>query len=152
MKKPLTRVQAEALYDTDFFEWTEITAEGLREGRFSQIDLEHVAEEIADMGKRDRRELRSRAIVLIQHLIKWHFQPERRDNSTCVGTIREQRKQLRLLLEDSPSLGGVIEHELPLLYMEAADEASQAMGSGVALPSECPFTVSQILSRDWLPE
>jgi len=70
MKKPITREEAEtSLYDSDFYEWTQEVAVHLRQGRLPQADLEHIAEEISDMGKRDRRELRSRMIVLVTHLM-----------------------------------------------------------------------------------
>lgn len=71
MNKPQVREESQSLYDVDFFEWTQTVAENLRHGRVSPTDLEYIAEEIADMGKRDRREMRSRAIVLIAHLLKW---------------------------------------------------------------------------------
>jgi len=60
-----------ALYETDFFEWTQRTAEQLRRRRFDETDIEHAAEEIEDMGKRDLRELNSRMEVLMAHVLKW---------------------------------------------------------------------------------
>src|ERR1039458_125592 len=68
-------------YDTDFFRWTQETAELLRQGRFEETDKENLAEEVADMGKRDRRELQSRMIVLLMHLMKWAAQPQFRGAS-----------------------------------------------------------------------
>src|SRR5262245_15447550 len=47
-------------YEQDFYAWTQRTAELLRAGRFEEADIEHVAEEIEDMGRRDVRELNSR--------------------------------------------------------------------------------------------
>ena len=82
MNKPQIREEPESLYDVDFFEWTQTVAEDLRRGRVSPTDLEYIAEEIADMGKRDRREVRSRARVLIMQLLKWAYQPGRREGST----------------------------------------------------------------------
>lgn len=68
--KPLIHPAAK-LYDEDFALWTAETARLLREGRFKEIDVEHVAEEIEDMGNRDHRELFSRLTLIIQHLLKW---------------------------------------------------------------------------------
>ncbi|MBI3698676.1 MAG: DUF29 family protein, partial [Acidobacteria bacterium] len=68
-------VKAKDLYDLDFFEWTARNAELLREGRFTEADMEHIAEELEDMGKRDRRELESRLELLLEHLLKWQMQP-----------------------------------------------------------------------------
>jgi|MudIll2142460700_1097286.scaffolds.fasta_scaffold98266_2 hypothetical protein len=48
------------LYDEDFLAWTEQTAALLRRSRFAAIDIDHLAEEVEDMGKRDLREANSR--------------------------------------------------------------------------------------------
>jgi hypothetical protein len=151
MNQPQLRDEPGSLYDVDFFEWTQAVAEDLRRGRVSPTDLAYIAEEIADMGKRDRREVQSRAVVLIMHLLKWAFQPERRAGSTWVRTIHEQRRKLRLNLNDSPSLRRVVRDELPVLYRDAVEAAMDEMGAGVKLPPDCPFTPEQILG-DWLPE
>src|ERR1700679_916982 len=91
------------LYDRDFYRWTVQNAELLRAGRASEADLEHIAEEIEDIGKRERRELISRLSVLIGHLLKWQAQPEHRSTS-WIATIAVQRKDLTKLLREMPSL------------------------------------------------
>ena len=150
MKKPL---QPESGYDTDFFQWTQTTADLLRRRRFDEIDAEHAAEEIEDMGKRDRREVRSRLIVLLMHLLKWQQQPAKRARSTWRATIGEQRTQLRLVVSDSPSLGRIAEQELPLIYPTAVKQAAAQTRLPVeAFPAECPFSVDQVLNEDFLPE
>src|SRR5271170_2694515 len=108
-------VNPDAGYDADFFQWTQSTAEMIRQGRLAEVDLEHVAEEIEDMGKRDRREVRSRLIVLVMHLLKWELQPDLRAASWR-STIVEQRTQIELILEDSPSLRRVPVEELSATY------------------------------------
>jgi Domain of unknown function DUF29 len=100
MKKPPPRQEVEtSLYDSDFYQWTQTVGENLRQCPPPKADLEHVAEEIADMGKRDRREIRFRMIVLLMHLMKWAAQPEMRDKSSWRSTINEQRDQVEALLE-----------------------------------------------------
>ena len=79
-----------SLYDEDFAVWTAETARLLRAGRFDEVDIEHVAEEIEDMGKRDKRELHSRLTVLILHLLKWKWQPEKK-SASWGSTIVTQR-------------------------------------------------------------
>lgn len=69
------------LYDRDFFKWTRCNAALLRAGRFDQADIEHIAEEIEDMGKSERRGLESRLEVLLPHLLKWQVQPNQRSAS-----------------------------------------------------------------------
>src|SRR5437588_12681668 len=96
--KTLKPVRAK-LYDEDFAVWTSETARLLRAGRFDEVDIEHVAEEIEDMGKRDKRELRSRLTVLIVHLLKRKWQPEKRTRG-WQSTLLTQREELDGLLED----------------------------------------------------
>jgi len=149
----LSNVSADAGYDADFFQWTQTTAEMIRQGRLAEVDLEHVAEEIEDMGKRDRREARSRFSVLIMHLLKWQLQPERRERSTWRATIKEQRKQLRLVLADSPSLGRIPREELPALFRSAVEDAVEETGlSADHFPSSCPYSAEQILASNFFPE
>lgn len=78
-------------YDADVVAWANEQARLIRAGRLDQLDLEHIAEEIEDVGKSEQRELASRMAVLIAHLIKWQYQPERPSNSWR-RTIKEQRK------------------------------------------------------------
>ena len=92
-----------SIYNTDFYAWTLHTAKLLRQGKFKEIDVEHIAEEIHSIGGRERRELSNRLALLIMHLLKWQFQSVNGDNSWKY-TIKEQRIQIKELLEDSPSL------------------------------------------------
>jgi hypothetical protein len=86
-------MKAANLYDRDFAEWAARNAALLRQRRFDEADVEHVAEEIQDMGKRDRREVSNRLKVLIVQLLKWAAQPARRDGSTWSATIDERRSE-----------------------------------------------------------
>src|SRR4051794_13133925 len=134
------------LYDKDFAEWTRHNAELLRAGRASEADLEHIAEEIEDMGKRERRSLHNRCVRLIEHLLKWEQQPERR-GANWTRTIILQRRSIRRLLDENPSFRA----GLPEVVAGAYDDAA-AVRAGVtnrpraALPDACPYTVEQLLS------
>ena len=97
----LSMAVAKDLYDRDFVEWTVRNAELLRAGRLEEADIEHIAEEIEDMGKRQRHELRSRLRILLIHLLKWQAQPERRGPSwiATIGAQRAEIPKLRRLVE-----------------------------------------------------
>ena len=71
----------DSLYERDFYAWTQDQAEKLRGRAHNDIDWENVAEEIESVGRSQKKEIRSRLAVLMQHLLKWHFQPERRSHS-----------------------------------------------------------------------
>jgi hypothetical protein len=155
--KFMAREDMVALYAQDFFEWTARNAELLRQGRVEEADLEHVAEEIEDLGKRYRHEIKSRLVVLVVHLLKWKLQPERRyspsGSSSWLRTIIEQRGQLADLLEEAPSLKRYAEEALNDAHRRAVKEASAETGIPVArFPAECPFRFDQVLEDEFLPE
>src|ERR1051325_1074039 len=91
------------LYETDFAQWALRNAELLRSGRVSEADLEHIAEEIEDLGKSKRHAIESRFMRLFEHLLKWHYQPERR-GASWRRSIAVQRVGIRRLLKENPSL------------------------------------------------
>jgi hypothetical protein len=147
------QLQHPAGYDTDFYEWCLETAALIREGRLKEVDLEHVAEEIEDMGKRDKREVQSRLTVLIMHLLKWHLQPNHKNKGSWQRTIREQRSQLELVLNDSPSLLRITAEELPRIYPRAVRRALAETGLDENhFAKTCPFTAEQILDEDFFPQ
>jgi len=149
---PVAPANAKALYDLDFFEWTARNAELLRAGRLDQADLEHIAEEIEDMGRSERHELRSRLRVLLSHLLKWKFQPDRRGRS-WVATIRVQRDDLVDLLGEMPSLTPYLREQLPDVYPVAVEGAIEETNlADATFPPACPFSLDQILDPDFFPE
>jgi hypothetical protein len=139
------------LYEIDFYEWTVRNASLLRAGRASEADLAHIAEEIEDMGKRERRELLHRLSILMAHLLKWKVQPDRRSRSGEL-TIRVQRKDLAKLLSENPSLQPYLDNNLPEAYEHAAVDAMTETGRPESdFPGTCPFTLDVLLDTNFLP-
>jgi hypothetical protein len=137
------------LYDEDFVLWTEQHATLLRRraaGELvneAELDWQNIAEEIEAVGGNTRRELRNRLARLLQHLLKWHYQPELRSRSWR-STIWTQRKEIEELLEDNPSLRA----RLPALFLAAyqrARVAAQDETGLLDLPEASPFTAEQAL-------
>jgi hypothetical protein len=144
--------QDATLYEADFFEWTQRTADQLRRRRFDETDIEHAAEEIEDMGKRDLRELNSRMEVLVAHLLKWKLQPRKRSNSWR-ATIVAQRREIAAVLKDSPSLRPRLVSARKSNYAGAIDRAAAETGiAAKALPPSCPFSIEEILDLRFLPD
>jgi hypothetical protein len=138
---------ATKLYDEDFALWTAEAARLLREGRFAEIDVEHVAQEIEDMGKRDYREVLSRLVLILQHLLKWQFQPDKRTGSWKT-TLINQRREIELVFEQSPSLRRAAVQLVPRAYRQAIQDAAGETGlSEDTFPGECPYTLEQALDR-----
>lgn len=138
-------------YDDDFFAWTQEQARLLRKGDFSEIDVANTAEELEDMGRSVKHELRNRLVVLVMHLLKWQFQPVFRSPSWA-STIREQRQQINDLIDESPSLRSMV-GDLSRVYVRAQTKAAGETGLlENSFPPSCPYTPEQILSEDFLPE
>lgn len=90
-------------YEQDVIAWSREQARLLREGQWANLDIEHIADEIEDVGKSESREIFSRMSVLLAHLFKWVLQPERRGQS-WESTIKTQRKLIRRRIQKMPSL------------------------------------------------
>ncbi|MBF0339085.1 MAG: DUF29 domain-containing protein [Nitrospirae bacterium] len=145
-------IKARALYEVDFYQWVFHNADLLRQGRFAEIDLENIIEELEGMARRDRRELLSRLAVLIMHLLKWQYQPKRRGESWST-TIHNQRTDIELLLADSPSLKHNIEIVIVNGFITAKRGFEKETGiSANTLPDACPYIFEQLMDHDFWPE
>jgi hypothetical protein len=144
-------VSAQHSYDRDIVAWADEQARLLRAGRFDALDIEHLADEIEDVGKSEKREFRSRMAVLLAHLLKWQYQPAGRGNSWR-RTIREQRRGVAGCLEETPSLKADLGHP-EWLRRIWGDAVSQAVSeTGLAdFPESCPWTFDQIANPDFWP-
>jgi hypothetical protein len=140
------------LYDRDFIEWAHYNAALLRSGCLEKADIDHIAEEIEDLGRSRHRALESRLEALIEHLLKWKFQPERRSRSWR-NTIREQRAQIAKLLRKMPSLGPQLPANLGEIYeLAVAVALLDTRLPETAFPASSPFSLDQILDQSFLPE
>ncbi len=142
------------LYEQDFYAWSELQAELLRGQRFSELDLEHVVEEIEDVGGSLYREVRSRVRTIIEHLLKLEHSEIIEPRAGWERTIRTQRADL---VEDlTPTLRPRVERALARFYETARVEAAAALrahgepAAADALPTTSPYTLDQI-TGDWLP-
>ncbi|NEQ85246.1 MAG: DUF29 domain-containing protein [Moorea sp. SIO2I5] len=143
---------AHNLYERDFYLWTEATAEQLRQGEFTQVDVANLIEEVESMGKREKRELKSRLMVLLMHLLKWMYQPGKRSDS-WINTITEQRIALEELLEDSPSLRAFVPEVFDQCYQKARIKAAQETGIKLSnFPDQCSFAQEEVLEAGFFPE
>ncbi|MBK1617665.1 hypothetical protein CKO42_04200 [Lamprobacter modestohalophilus] len=138
-------------YETDFHQRIEEQADLLRTGHLPQLDVTHLIEELESMSARERRELINRLALLLAHLLKWEYQPERRSTSWRL-TINEQRRQLALLLEDSPSLRQRLPELLLRSYRNATRAAMEETGFLKSpFPEHCAYSIVEILDEDYWP-
>lgn len=140
-------------YDKDVVAWANEQAALLRAGQFSALDIEHLAEEIEDVGKSEQRELASRMAVLLAHLLKWQVQPERR-GASWQTTLRIQRSAIERRLHKTPSLTPMLTDPdwIADMWGDACQQAATDMQIGVAiLPEACPWTMEQVLDQAFFP-
>lgn len=140
------------LYDEDFYAWANRQAELLRAGKLEEADLAHIADEIESMGKTEKRELISRLIVLIHHLLKWQYQPDKRTRSWRLS-IEGQRLDVRAHLADNPSLRAQLDQAIALAYRRGLLEAARETELDTKVfPEACPWTFEQMLAENFWPE
>jgi hypothetical protein len=118
------------------------------------IDWEAVIEEIEGLARRDKRALASRLEILVLHLLQWCAQPQGRQlGLSWRGTIQEQRSQIELLLEGSPSLRQEVDATLRQRYRKARERALDQMEiQEPVMPRTCPWESTQILANNFWPE
>ena len=138
-------VDLEVLYGRDETAWLDINSELIRQGRQDEVDYPNLAEYLADMARRDRREVSSRLALLIAHLLKWRYQPERRSGSWR-STVEVQRQELSELLE-SGVLRNHAEEILGKAYDNGVRQAISETGLSLpTFPTACPYSLDSVLA------
>jgi len=148
------------LYDQDFQLWLSKTINQLENQQFDQPDLEHLIEELTDLGKSNQRSLESNLIILIAHLLKLKIQQDAPEmmKGSWLDYVSEHRQRVLYDLEEIPSLKSHLETAIVKVYSSsrklAIKEGKRAeFGVRVPLkkeyPLNCPFTVEQILDEDF---
>jgi hypothetical protein len=139
-------------YEDDFYAWTQEQARLLRSGQTADLDLEHLAEEIESMGSQQRREMRSRLIQLLLHLLKWQYQPTHRGVSWRLS-IYNQRDEIEQLVKSSPSLRPVMADVLYEAYGKARIYAANETGLPIkTFPVASPFSLAEALDPNFPPD
>jgi hypothetical protein len=139
-------------YEKDVVAWAMEQAALLRAGNLSALDIEHIAEEIEDVGKSEKRELASRMAVLLSHLLKWQHQPGRR-GSSWTRTLKEQRKAIASAMRQTPSLKASLSDAdwLAGVWADAVTKAVDETGLD-SFPEDCPWSMVQVLTEEFFPE
>jgi hypothetical protein len=139
------------LYLADETAWLETHAELIREGRIDELDSAHLAEYLDDTAKSHRRELKNRLVVLLLHLLKWEYQPERRVGGWKATILTQQGE-----LADDARTGVLRNHAeevLPEAYKRAVKVAEAETGLAAdTFPADCPFTIEQLFADDFDPD
>ncbi|MBD2440772.1 DUF29 domain-containing protein [Nostoc sp. FACHB-110] len=146
------KAHSQTLYNIDYLQWIEATVEKLQSQDYANVDWENLIEEIADMGKSERRRLKSNLIVILVHLLKWQFQPQKRSGS-WEASIIEHRRRVNEALNDSPSLQSYLDSIFAESYLQAVKQAKAETGLPVeSFPSICPYDILDVTNDEYLPE
>jgi len=141
-------------YDTDFLDWTQEQAALLRARRWDALDLEHLAEEIEDMGREQKLALQSLLRQILLHLLKLALSPACAPRAKWTEDIIELRDRAQTRIEATPSL----KHFAPELFAKAWQQARRAAQKSfdlydeqVHVPAVCPYSLEQVLDPDYFP-
>ena len=139
------------LYETDFYAWTQQQAKLLKIKAWGELDTANLISEIESLGRKERQELRNRLGILLGHLLKWQYQPQYRSNSS-LATIKEQRREIQILLIQNPSLKSYQTEAMELAYQSGIDLAVRETNLPYeAFPPSCTYMLEQVLNVEFLP-
>ncbi len=136
------------LYEQDYDLWLHAQVGHILAGRFNEIDLSNLVEELQSLSNRERKELQSRLQTLLAHILKRKYVDSPYDYNGWARTIREQRKELKLLLKQSPSLRNYFMEVFPEAWQDAIAEVRDEYLK-TKFPDTCFFSadVDTILSE-----
>ena len=143
----------QSLYEKDYYTWAMEQARALREQRVKALDWRNLAEEVEDLGESERRELQNRLEVLLAHLLKWQFQPQRRSRSWN-DTIAVQRVKIRQHLNQNPGLMPSVQTLMAQAYEPARIEVASRLPAKAQAepPKSCPWSFEQVMDDAFRPE
>jgi hypothetical protein len=150
----------QTLYDQDFAQWIEQTIQQLEQGKFSDLDVNNLIEELKDLGKSEKKAFRSNLMILLAHLLKLtvQFQVSETMKMSWYNSVSEHRKRILVDLKETPSLKSYLMTAIEQAYPDGRDLAireSKFAAFGIQIPDEnnypliCPFTLEEILDEDF---
>ena len=141
------------LYVTDFYTWCVQQAALLEARNADALDWTHLAEEIQLLAGSERRALRRFLRGLLLHLLKWQYQPERRQTDhNGERSIKNGRREVRDMMYDEPGLKHVLDDALARAYAYARDDAADETQLPLhTFPEACPWTLEEVLSDTFVP-
>jgi len=148
----MSLVKTKNLYETDYYTWTQEMARLLREGRLSEIDIEHLSEEIDNLGKAEKRALKSQFERLHAHLLKWGYTNVKGHENSWKASIRGARREIVGILDENPGLKPFVSSLFNETFIGGIDWAIVETGLPPGtFPTACPWTLNQALGSDFLP-
>jgi uncharacterized protein DUF29 len=147
-RKPVITGQ---LYECDFALWLDEQAQALKEHRAAALDWNNLAEEIEGLVRSDRRALKSyleNALLHMLELAYWDTERERNQRQWRLH-LKNARRGMAVLLEDSPSLARYLADIFDRSYQAARGDAEILIEG--ELPQNCEWTLEQVRNDDFYP-
>ena len=144
-------IDLKTLYETDDYLWLESTIELLKNKQFKALDLENLIEELEDLGSEKKHALVSFLNQLLRHLLLLQYWTSELDNNSVhwQEEIYNFRSELNERL--TTTLRNYLEKELERIYQKALKAVKIKTQNSVEFPSECPYTLDELLDENWLP-
>jgi hypothetical protein len=140
-------------YDTDFYARTQAQAQALQAKDLAGIDIDHLAEEVADLGSNQRYAIGGQLERLLVHMLKWPYDPAQSPRRGWRVTIRHARREIAKSHGDSPSLRDHLAWYLATAYRHAPEDAADETDLPLAtFPEACPWSLAQVLDDAFWPE
>jgi hypothetical protein len=140
-----------SLYELDYQQWLETTVTYLSDRNFEQIDLEYLVAELESMGKSEKSALESNLVILLMHLLKYRYQPQKQSDSWRNSIVEHRRRILRSF-KHSPSLKRYFEQVFDECYQDARQDAkTETQLPLITFPEICDFAQAEVLDPDFLP-
>ena len=142
------------MYEEDFYLWIRTTINQLQARQFERVDLENLLEELASMGRSEKRTIENLLIQLLVHLLKLTYWTgeKARNEGDWKGEIRNFRRQIIKEVKDSPSLKPYILEIFDECYLSARKNASDRSQLSLDTFPAIPIgSLEQILDEDWFP-
>jgi hypothetical protein len=140
-------------YDTDFYAWTQAQAAAIRAKDVAALDIDHLAEEVENLGRAVRKSLGSQLERLLLHLLKWRYDPATDPRRLWRVTIRHARREIADDLAENQTLHSYPAERLATAYRHAREDAADETGLPLAtFPEACPWSIAQVLDADFWPE
>ena len=144
-------IDLKTLYETDDYLWLESTIELLKNKQFKALDLENLIEELEDLGSEKKHAVVSFLNQLLRHLLLLQYWTSESENNSVhwQEEIYNFRSELNERL--TTTLRNYLEKELERIYQKALKAVKIKTQNSVEFPSECPYTLDELLDENWLP-
>ncbi|MFM6323600.1 MAG: DUF29 domain-containing protein [Microcystis panniformis] len=143
--------QLKELYELDDSQWLGETVSLLRNHQFQQLDLEHLIEELEDLGKEKKNAVASFLEQVIRHLLLLQYWTKEAEYNTIHWQEEIYNFRTQLGRKMTANLRNYLEEELNSIYQDALGFVKIKTVNTVIFPSQCPYSLEQLLDRSWLP-